>query len=540
MAVEMAAGRMMAMYMGAGLYTWTSVIGIVLFGMTLGNVAGGLLADRGRARSLLAQLLFAASLVCMALPLIQYWVGRRMGWDALSDTSYPLRVFLHVALVFLLPSLVLGTLGPVVAKLALERGEGTGRTVGDVYAWGALGSIVGTFLSGYFLIGAIGTSGVVLCVSGVLLAGAWILSPVVSLRILAAVWPLLLGTLIGSALVSGRGPGRWVWKGDRVGVVERGGDEVLYSCETQYSFIRVTESRADKQRRLFMDNLVHAVYSPENPKNLLYDYELIYDVLTERHGRDRPDMSCLFIGGGGYIFPRHIRDRWPESNIEVAEIDPVVTEANFEAFGLRREEVEIRDSRSAYAQAVPGADGKKPMLVYHLDARNHIDDILRRKESGKGFKPFDFVYGDAFNDYCVPFHLVTKELMQKVRDILVPERGIYLMNVIDIYDSARFLGAMYYTLKQVFPEVQVFSVRSEGPSEGMGVRDTWIIAASLRPLDVAQLGERKGEEKFKGSVLNKAQIDTLDRRSRNIVLTDDYAPVENLLDLVVRLRTRKS
>ena len=34
---------------------------------------------------------------------------------------------------------------------ALEIGRHTGRTIGSVYSWGAVGSIVGTFLTGYFL-----------------------------------------------------------------------------------------------------------------------------------------------------------------------------------------------------------------------------------------------------------------------------------------------------------------------------------------------------------------------------------------------------
>lgn len=536
MAVEMAAGRMMAMYQGAGLYTWTSVIGVVLLGITIGNVVGGFLAERFRSRPLLGVLLFLAASVCLALPLLQYWMGRAMGWDSYSQWGYRLRVATHVAGVFFVPAMVLGTLGPAIAKLALERGANRGRTVGDVYACGTLGSIVGTFLSGYLLIGVLGTAGVVLGVAGVLAVSAWLLAPRQTIQLLAVTWPLLVGILWGSLLVEGRGPGRWHWLGDRVGVMERVADEIIYSRETQYSFVRISESRADKQRKLYMDNLIHAVYSPEKPKELLYDYERIYDVLTERHGRSRPQLNCFFIGGGGYIFPRHIRQGWPESTMEIAEIDPLVTAANFEAFGLRRDEVEIRQSGVALAQAPAAGAGPRPMAVYHLDARNHLDDLLRRQREGKNFKPFDFVYGDAFNDYCVPSHLVTRECMQKVRDILVPERGIYLMNVIDIFDSSRFLGAMYNTLNAVFPHVYVFSDRSTGPAPEKNARATWILAASLRPLDVLELGKRPGEEKFTGSLLNEEHIALLKVRSRGVVLTDDYAPVENLLDNVVRLR----
>ena len=44
--IELIAGRIMAPYLGVSLYTWTSIIGIVLAGMSVGNYLGGRVADR--------------------------------------------------------------------------------------------------------------------------------------------------------------------------------------------------------------------------------------------------------------------------------------------------------------------------------------------------------------------------------------------------------------------------------------------------------------------------------------------------------------
>jgi hypothetical protein len=52
----------------------------------------------------------------------------------------------------------------------------------------------------------------------------------------------------------------------------------------------------------------------------------------------------LFLGGGGYIFPRFLQARWPGSAIEVAEIDPAVTNADMEAFGLESDNVDVSGS----------------------------------------------------------------------------------------------------------------------------------------------------------------------------------------------------
>src|SRR6187399_1125160 len=53
MILELVASRLVARHVGASLSVWTSVIGIMLGGICLGNVLGGRLADRiGPARAL--------------------------------------------------------------------------------------------------------------------------------------------------------------------------------------------------------------------------------------------------------------------------------------------------------------------------------------------------------------------------------------------------------------------------------------------------------------------------------------------------------
>ena len=44
--VEIVAGRMLAPYVGMSLYTWTSVIAVVLIGFSLGHWWGGRVAER--------------------------------------------------------------------------------------------------------------------------------------------------------------------------------------------------------------------------------------------------------------------------------------------------------------------------------------------------------------------------------------------------------------------------------------------------------------------------------------------------------------
>jgi hypothetical protein len=48
MALEMVAGRLVTRHLGSSLYGWTSVIAIMLGGLSLGNFLGGKIADRVR------------------------------------------------------------------------------------------------------------------------------------------------------------------------------------------------------------------------------------------------------------------------------------------------------------------------------------------------------------------------------------------------------------------------------------------------------------------------------------------------------------
>jgi hypothetical protein len=542
MAVEMAASRMMAQYIGAGLYVWTSVIGVVLGGMSAGNIAGGWIADRFDPRRALALLLFAAGIVCLGVPLADHWVGRWFAWELPSRRSFPLRVVSHVALVFGPPAFTLGLVGPAVARVALLRSSRTGRVMGSVGAWGAMGSIAGTFLAGYWLLPAVGTSGIVLGAAAALGAAGLAFSPAGVWPVLAVAWPAVAGIAGASLLVAGLGIGEWVWVDGRLTVRERLKWDRIWEHDGEYSFIRVADSRESGARGLLLDFLLHAQYKPGDEKQLVYPYEKLYASLTERLGRGRSGLRSLTLGGGGYTFPRYFQERWPDGLVQVAEIDPVVTEANFAAFGLRREAVRIvrgpgAEEAAALPSAPPGtaSPAPRPIEIHHLDAGNHVDDLVRQKRSGKGFEPFDFIYGDAYNDFFVPFHLVTLEFTRKLREILRPETGVYLMNVIDIFDSGEFLGAIYNTVGRVFPHVYVYSSVENGPSPTY--RDTFIVVGALRPLDLTDLGTREGEQDFTGSLFREEHLRHLVERSRGIVLTDDYAPVEHLLDNVVRRRT---
>ena len=96
-----------------------------------------------------------------------------------DQINWELRTVLVVVLDFLVPATVLGMVGPVVAKMAVEQARKAGSAIGDVYFWGAIGSIAGTFLCGFVLMYLAPTSTIVILVAAALalLAAALIGQP---------------------------------------------------------------------------------------------------------------------------------------------------------------------------------------------------------------------------------------------------------------------------------------------------------------------------------------------------------------------------
>ncbi|MFZ0033423.1 MAG: fused MFS/spermidine synthase [Sedimentisphaerales bacterium] len=489
MVLELVASRLIARHLGSSLYTWTAVIGVVLAGITIGNYLGGRIADRFEARKVLAIQFVLSSAACVLTVILNNTVG---DWMLLWQFSWPIRVFSHVSIVFLVPSILLGTISPVVAKMALDKGMATGRTVGDIYAWGAAGSIAGTFAAGYYLIATMGTIAIIWTVGGVLLMMAILYRP--------RFWGVYLWAAIFAAVLTmGMVPA-----GAAIALREKPDPSVIYQDESQYCNIKVKRtSEAVDKRAFIQDKLMHSEIIMGNILDLQYSYEQIYAAITHRLSGTKQKLSIFVIGGGGYVFPRYVEKVWPGSRVDVAEIDPGVTEAATRAFGLPR---------------------NTSIRTYTKDARNYIDELLRQEENTGQINRYDFIYEDALNDYSIPYQLTTKEFNDKLAKLLTDD-GVYMVELIDVFDSSLLLGAFVSTLEKTFPYVYVVTEAKQIRS----LHDTFVIVAAMRQLNLENLSSYYKQASLDLWMFNDKDIKLIKEKSQHMVLTDDYAPVENLL-----------
>jgi len=499
MVLELVAARLIAKHLGSSLYTWTAVIGVVLAGITLGNYLGGRIADRFVPKKALAVLFALCSITCITTIMLNNLAGT---WTWLWQLSWPTHIFAHISLVFLLPSVLLGTISPIVAKMALDRGLATGRTVGDIYAWGAAGSIAGTFATGYYLIATMGSMYIIWSIAAVLLLMA--LCYWVSIG-LVQVWLVLFPV----AAIIGIGPWDWARQAGAAMSLRNAPDpRIIYEDESQYFYIAVKRTSETSDTRDFIqDKLTHSRISMDDVTDLQYEYAQIHAAVTHRFAGAKDKLSVLVIGGGGYVFPRYIEKTWPGSSIDVVEIDPAVTAAATEAFGLARD---------------------TSIKTFNLDARNYVDGLINTEQSRGAKKRYDFIYEDAVNDYSVPYQLTTREFNDKLA-VLLGDDGIYMMVLIEVYRSGLLLGAYVNTLEQTFNHVYVISTTNLPRA----ARNTFVIIACQKELDLTNLAAQYSTRYLDQWHLSKSEIAQLKEKTNNLILTDDYAPVENLLVPIV-------
>src|SRR5438445_5890900 len=72
--LEILAGRILAPFIGVSLYTWTSIIGVVLAGISLGNYVGGRIADRWASGATLGILFLLSGVASLAMLWTTNWV----------------------------------------------------------------------------------------------------------------------------------------------------------------------------------------------------------------------------------------------------------------------------------------------------------------------------------------------------------------------------------------------------------------------------------------------------------------------------------
>lgn len=179
--LQLVASRLLAPFIGSDLYTWTSVIGVFLAGIALGNALGGRVADRYPSPRTLAAVLVLGALAAAWMVVFPKLLAQPGPGGVELFRSIPLgpRIPLLAVGLCLPAGFALSLLTPLAIKLGLPDVGKTGRVAGLVFALSTLGCLLGNYATGFYLIPEFTLDALVLVAAGSLLALAGVTAVVV-------------------------------------------------------------------------------------------------------------------------------------------------------------------------------------------------------------------------------------------------------------------------------------------------------------------------------------------------------------------------
>lgn len=148
MALELMGGRVLQPVFGSSIDVWAAIISVFILSLSVGYVIGGRIADRARTSAALGWMIVIAGAFFCLIPAFAMPFMEALG-ENIQTAQWG--VLLAALVLFLVPSLLLGAVSPLLVKLVFVSAERVGRTTGTLYAIGSIGNVLGILVSDYVL-----------------------------------------------------------------------------------------------------------------------------------------------------------------------------------------------------------------------------------------------------------------------------------------------------------------------------------------------------------------------------------------------------
>jgi len=485
MGLEIVGSRVLAPYFGSSIFVWGSLISVVMAALSIGYYWGGWLSARELSYGRLLSLVLIPGILIFFLPFLYPTLNE---WIAGVDFGTRLNPLIASSIYFLPPGIFLGAISPYVIRLAASALSTVGSTAGTLYAISTCGSIFGTLLTAFYLIPLMGVTNIIHSMGITLVCLSLLVVPLLRLRSVAVGRAVTALSIIGSIAIP------WpsiVWA--RL--------KTLLEKDTFYHRIRVEED--DEARYMYFDRTLQSAMNLKDPTTL----RLIYSRYTSLGFTFRPDAKrILIIGLGGGSIPKKLQKEFPSLEIDVVEIDPEVIQ-------IAKNHFNVRESNRLHLHA---QDGR----LFLTRTANQYDIIL-----------LDAYYADA-----MPFHLATREFFELAQRKLTPN-GIVVANLISAVTgpSGKIARAFVKTERRVFPQTYVFAARRAENVSTDTIQNIIVVATKDKQrLEIKEIVKRsialnKGLFPDPIQDIGVTYYDGPLPDQDVPVLTDDYAPTDNLL-----------
>ena len=481
MALELVSSRIFTPVFGSTTYTWGSLIGVILSGLSLGYFLGGKIADRKPSFEKICSIVFTVGLYITFIPFIAPSI---IGFSifVLPGSQFAPLVATFSLLIF--PSILLGFVSPYAIKLGTDTLQKVGNISGNLYSIATIGSIVGTFTTVFLLIPTLKVTQIIFGLGLVLLASSLIglKTPAKAITvgifiILIIPWSSFSGNLIPH-------PGFLIYEG-----------------ETPYSHLDVIDF--GNTRTLFLDGKRHSAMNHNDPLALVIGYTEYFHLAKLINPNFK---NVLFVGGGGFTGPKNFLLVYPDVKVDVVEIDPEVINVAKKYFAVKD------DPR---------------FRIFNEDARSFLSRTTEK---------YDVIILDAYATNYVPYHLLTDEFFKLLATRLNPD-GIVISNLIGSLqgENSDLFRAVYKTIKNTFPTLSIFPTEHKISNIQnimlvSSIKDRTLVLENLlysaRQNSVTYLiDDFEQDEHF-----YTEKIETNDVP----ILTDKFAPVDKLLNPITQ------
>lgn len=474
MILELCGSRTLSPYLGNSIIIWTSIIGIILAFLSLGYYLGGKIADKKASPQNLSQIVITAAILIAISTII-----KDNFLQILTTTIQDIRISSIIATVVLFGpvNIFLGMISPYCVKLKIDNISHSGATVGRLSALATIGSIIGTFLGGFYLISFFGNTKLLLLLSFILGLLAIFIDSKNHIKTKILVIALISLKFIDLQIVSANFE-----------------NTHLLNLDTTYNHVQIEDTISTENnlpiRLLWIDkNAQSGVYLKEKSNELLFEYTKFYDLAFHFN----PSLKkALMIGGGAFTYPQYFINNHPNAKIDVVEIDNQLPSIAQKYFHLKP---------------------NKNLKIFSEDGRSFLNQNQQK---------YDAILGDAFHGYySIPYQLTTKEAMQKISDSL-NENGVFIINVIAAIEGpkSKFLQAEYKTLKEVFPQIYILQAK---PNKSPSSPQNLMVIALKSTTPVPLTSKNPTAAKQLSGLWTKPIAQDIE------MLTDDFAPVDNYM-----------
>jgi len=482
MALELVGSRLLAPAFGDSIFVWGSLIGVVMASLAAGYYVGGRLADRRPSYASFSLITLTAGFFILLIPISSPLILEAVYYSGFGERYGPVLASL---LLLGVPTTLLGMVSPYSIRMAAQSLYNLGGISGSLYSISTGGSIFGTFFTVFVLIPSFGIRQIVYSLGVVLILVSLIGFAWKDRLILALIMALLIAP---SSLIEG--------------AISTSSGTIVYRRDTPYNTLTVVDSPGRGVRTLFLNKMPHSAMYLNGSNSAVFRYTDYFNLaLLFNPGAER----VLFIGGGGFSGPKQFLEYYPDVHVDVVEVDPEVVRAARDYFNVSDD----------------------PRLgVYTEDGRKFLD--------GAGF--YDVIVLDAYSKTYVPFHLMTLEFFQELREHLSGD-GVIVSNLISslVGDTSELLMAEYRTINETLPQIYLFRTRSGS----LSIVQNIILVATVSPtrLSPVSLEERTEDAPQRGATLARyvgTLFESEGLAGDSIVLTDDYAPTTKLLNPITQ------